>query len=198
MSSVADIANMALGHIGVSSEIQNLESESSAEARACRRFYEPTRDEVLRDFAWPFATVIASLTLHEEDPTTEWQYSYAMPADVWAVRRLHNGTYSRAELTTNRVKYVRRGQYLYTDQQDAVVEYTQKITDTEQFPPDFVAMLAYLLASRIAPSFGAEAVKLGDRALKLYEWSRAKAQMNALNEESRDFDGPSEYELSRG
>jgi hypothetical protein len=75
-----DICNLALSHVGVSTEIANLDTERSKEAQACRRFYEPTREEVLRAFAWPFATRFVDLQLVEEEPNDEWAYSYRYPA----------------------------------------------------------------------------------------------------------------------
>ena len=72
MATETQISNIAISHLGIGLEIQNLETENSAEAKACRRFYETSRDAVLGDFEWPFATKIIELNLVEEGPNTEW------------------------------------------------------------------------------------------------------------------------------
>src|SRR5665648_440114 len=92
MSSATEICNMALGHLASGKEIANLETERSAEAIACRRFFDSARDAVLRDFSWPFATKIKALSLIEEDPNSEWAYSYRYPTDCLNFRRILSGT----------------------------------------------------------------------------------------------------------
>ncbi len=203
MSSVADICNMALSHLGVSTEIQNLETEKSKEAQACRRFYEPTRDEVLRDFAWPFATVIESLALVASEPNTDWGYAYRYPADALTVRSLWSG-YSRKETQTTRIPYrISRdatGKLIYTDQvaANAVVEYTMKETDTERYPPDFVDALSLLLAAKIGPRVaGGDQFSLADRAFKMYWMRISEARANALNEEGQDQAPESQFITAR-
>ena len=54
MASQVGICNMALSHLGQSKPISSI-TERSAAARACNRFYDTALEEVLRDFAWPFA-----------------------------------------------------------------------------------------------------------------------------------------------
>src|SRR5687767_3211022 len=104
MSADVDIANMALGHLGISTEIQVLATEASKEARACRRYYNLARDKTLRDFDWPFANAIEDLQLIEEQPTVEWAYSYRYPANAVAVRRILNGA-TRADTESSRVRF---------------------------------------------------------------------------------------------
>ena len=60
------ICNMALSRIGV----QNLDrmDEASEPARLCTQFYDVARKNVLRRFAWPFATRRVSLALLDTEP----------------------------------------------------------------------------------------------------------------------------------
>lgn len=204
MSSEVDICNMALSHLGVSTEIQNLETERSKEAQACRRFYVPTRDEVFRDFAWPFATVIEDLALVSSEPNTDWSYAYRYPADAVMIRSLWSG-YSRKETAGSRIPYrISRdsaGRLIYTDQAaaDAVVEYTMIETDTERYPPDFVDALSLLLASKIGPRVaGGDQFQLADRAFKMYWMRIGQARANALNEQQPDPPPDSDFILARG
>jgi hypothetical protein len=192
MFSDADVANQALGHLGVGDEIQNLTTDASKEAAACRRFLSLAREEALRDFAWPFATRVEDLALvtdFTDVDGAEWNFAYRYPATAVTVRRILNGS-SRKETTGTRVAYRilsdAAGRLIYTDQEDAQVEYTLLVTDTALYPVDVVDTIALLLASKMAPRFGPDAVKLGDRAFKLYEYRRRIAQMNAANEEQPD------------
>lgn len=85
-----DICNLALGHLGHSVEIaaNTVLTERSKAARVFRRILSSTRQEVLRDFTWSFATGFATLVLIEEKPTNEWDFSYRIPEDCIRVRRV--------------------------------------------------------------------------------------------------------------
>lgn len=195
-----NLANLALVHLAVSSEIANVDTDNTPIARAFRRVYETTRDEVLRDFAWPFAKRTVELQLVEEDPTTEWAYSYRYPTDCLKARRLVSG--SRNESRAQRIPYSiagdDSGSLIYTDLEDAQLEYTMGVTDPARWMPDFVVALSLLLAHRIAPSTtGGDPAKLGRRALELFQFRIASAQNNALNEEQADIEPDSSLISSR-
>lgn len=193
MSSVADICNQALGTIGVGDEITDLDTELSKEARACRRFYAVARDQVLRDFDWPRLRRRVALTLVEADPNdgAQWAYSYRMPANVAALRRVMD---AGEPYTVNETVYQpailgqdSTGALIYSNIEDAEAIYTYQEENTEQWTSDMVQACGFLLGALIAPQFGPEAVKLGDRSLKLYEWRRNTAWANAANEEKPDL-----------
>ena len=54
-ASVEAICELALGHLGMSDTITDVTTDQTAVARAFRRFYEQSRDEVLTAFPWTFA-----------------------------------------------------------------------------------------------------------------------------------------------
>lgn len=191
----ADICNLALSHLGQSVEIADFENEKSAEARACRRFYEKALKTTLRDFAWPFAGAFATLQLVEEDPTTEWRYSYSIPNDCLQFRRILSG--SRNDTRQSKVEYRRVGDEIYTNAQSAVGEYTVYVSDTSKFDEDFREALSFRIAFLIAPRItGGDPMKLGERALKLYMLAISTARANARNEEQPAE--PPEAESIRG
>lgn len=205
MSSVAEIWNMALGLVGVDGEINNPETETSASARACRRYWETVRDEVLRDFDWPNLKTTEDLTLVETSPNSgvEWAFSYAKPANCLKIRRLLNGA-SALDTNSNVTRYVQGRKasdgsaLIFTNLEDAQIEYTFHETETARYEPDLVSALACRLASAIAAHFGPEAVKLGDRAFQYYRWRIANAWSNALREERPERDDSSDFERARG
>lgn len=186
-SSIIDICNYALSHLAISNTIASF-TEKTNEAAACGAFYNQVRDMCLRDFPWNFATVIVDLALVENTPNVEWAFSYQVPNDCLRVRRILNGV-SRREIDWTRIPYrVVAERLLWTDLANAQLEYTQLITDSTQYPPDFVEMLSLSLAGHIAPRVTrGDQFKLGDRAIKLYEVRREAAQINDLSEERPDI-----------
>jgi hypothetical protein len=196
MATETQIANLALGHLGVGKEIAILATEKSTEAGLCRRFYAQCRDETLRDFPWPFARTIRALDLVEEEPNDEWDFSYQYPSDCSFFRRILSGT--RNDSRQTRVPYKiansNQGRIIFTDIEDAQAEYTARIIDSSFYEPDFVSALSLLLASYIAPGLTAgDPFKLGQRALQLYAYARDKAQANATNEEQEEELPESEF-----
>lgn len=192
MASEADIANMALSHLGVTRRLTSL-SDNTEAASACSLFYATVRDEVLRAFPWPFATVEAELTLVEDltsDDDAEWGYSYRYPTDCVRFLRIRSG-YGRQETNATRVRYrvIRdtTGRLILTDQEDAIAEYVKQITTTTEFSPDFVTAVSYRLAGAIAPALtSGDPNRLGLRALQLYDLAIRSAQATAMTEQSAD------------
>lgn len=185
MASSTEICNLALSHIGISKTIASL-TERSQEAIACNLFYSKTRDMVLRDFSWPFAMTTVSLGLVEEDPNDEWAFSYRYPSDCLSFKRILSGV--RNDTRQSRVPYkVRRdttGLLIFTDMEDAVAEYVLREENAEVFPIDFANALAFRIAAYIAPGLTrGDPFKMGERALKMYEFEMSKARATAVNEE---------------
>ena len=105
MTTDTDISNRALGMIGARSTIASLSGENSPEARACRLYYDTTRDAMLRSAHWNFTRKVAYLSLLKSAPGTPentttaasptwnpawppppWLYSYAYPSDCLLMR----------------------------------------------------------------------------------------------------------------
>lgn len=189
MNSSTEICNLALSHLGISKQIADIDSEKSNEARACRLFFETTRDMILRDFAWPFATKIVTLGLVETNPNDEWAYSYRMPSDCLFDRRILSGI--RTDTQDSKIPYRiiqdETGLLILTDQSEAKLEYTVRESRVNLWPEDFCIVVSFRLASYIAPQLTAgDPFKLGDRAIKFYEYEKGKAQANAFNEQQSD------------
>lgn len=195
------ICNLALSHLGDSKGISSL-VERSAAARACSLWYAQTRDELLRAFAWPFATRHGTLTLIAALSGAEWGYSYRVPAQLLAVRRLLSPFGFRIPSAMNRVPFLLEsdatGSVLYTDLPDASLEYSVRVTDVTAFPPDFVQLLALKLAANMAPGLTAgDPQRLGLRALELYERQLGRTKAAALNEQLPDAPADSEFIAAR-
>jgi hypothetical protein len=189
-----DLCNEALSHLGVSVEISDLDADKSKEAKACRRFYDTTLDEVLRDFPWSFANVIEPLALVEDfsEVESDWLYSYRYPANAVAIRNIFLDGVGRMQGRHQRgqTRYVigrdDTGLLLFTDLADATVEYTRRETDTSRFSPDFRAAFTHLLAHKIGPRVAGDRVQLVAAQYPLYDAAMVKARANAMNEQRPD------------
>lgn len=199
-ASETEICNTALSHLGLGKEIAALETERSAEASACRRFYDLIRDTTLRDAPWPFATRFADLALVAEDPVDEWSYSYRVPANCLSFRKVLSGL--EVDTRDTRVKYRivsdDAGSLIYTNEENARCEYTILIEDPIRYPADFTLALSLRLAAAIAPRITAgDPFKMGERAMRLYQFEISKAQAQAANEEQPAIEPDSEFVRGR-
>lgn len=196
MASATEICNFALSHLGVSKEIASLQTEKSAEASACRRFYDLSLESTLRDFAWPFATKIETLGLVEENPNTDWGYSHRYPTDCLDIRRILSGI--PQDTRDSRIPYkIGRddsGLVVWSNLSDVTIEYTARSEDPSIYPADFILAFSLRLAMHIAPR-----VISGDpfqrqtviRQLYVFEISQAKS--SAINEEQQYQEPDSEF-----
>jgi hypothetical protein len=187
MSTVINICNMALARIGVSSYISSL-TEASNEARNCSLFYEPMRDFVLRDHNWNFATKRVLLA-DAGTPASNWAYKYTYPSDCLKVRKIvspgirnpRNDQRVAFEVANDNGQRV-----IYTNQAQAELIYTVRVTDPTLFDPMFTSALAYILASEIAMPLSVQPA-VADQARKAYTQS---VSMAAAASQSESFEGP--------
>jgi hypothetical protein len=165
-------------------------------AKACRAYYETTRDEVLRDFPWPFATRVVPLAVvadySAETSTTypEYAYAYRYPAECLRFIRIRSGG-GRFETNASRIRTRiigdADGLLILADIAPAWAEYVVVVEDVSRWPADAISAFSLLLASKIAPRVtGGDPNKLGLRSLQPYDLARKKALANALNEQTGD------------
>ena len=187
MSAEIDIYNMSLGHLGISQTVSSV-TETSAEARALKRFYQTALDKILRSAGLPISRKFKTLGLVEADPTSEWDFSYRYPNDVLFLRRIFSG--ARNDSEDSEVPYLigqdDAGLLLYCDLDDVEIEYTCKCTNTAVLPADLVLTLSYLLAHLAGPALSKGDMRPADRAYKLYEMEYGKMIVNAMSEEKPD------------
>ena len=153
-TSETEIANLALGHLGQSVEISNLQTTRTPEAIALRTIYDTTRRSTLRDFAWPFAHKIAALGLvttygvDADHPTSEYKYAYRFPSDCLQIRKLQSGVNpdNRQSRIPFKISRDATGGLLLTNLEDAIAEYTIDIEEVEKYTDDFVLAFSLRLA----------------------------------------------------
>jgi hypothetical protein len=200
MATPTEICNLALSHLGVGKEISDIATDSSSEGQSCRRFYDIVLDEVLRAANWPFTTKFRTLALIEENPTDEWSYSYRYPTDCVKIRRILSGDRNDTHDTREVYKVGRDndGLLVYTDKEDAEIEYTMRLSDASQYPADFTLVMSYRLASLIvARVTGGDPFNLRDSVLQNYFYELSRAQASAFNEQQDDRLKDSEFIRAR-
>lgn len=192
-ASEVQICNMALGRIGNSIFIDAL-TERSQQATVCSLFYEQCRDRALAEGLWDFASARATLA-DIGTPPTNWAYRYALPSDLLASQYLViEGT--RIPPAKDRIPFQlaedNGARVLYTNQPEAELVYTKRVTNPNLYSPPFVSAVAWLLASEIALPLSA-APKLANNALQMYQYAISAAQTLSLNEGQDDAEPDSEF-----
>lgn len=194
MASVVEICNMALSRIGNAQRIDSL-AEQSAQAEQCALFYEQTRDWVLRDMPWPFATKFVALAEVAVNPDPVHAHSYAFPPDCLFARRIVSqaipGQYwplayegfdlPRMPAIPFRVVQGESARLIATSVSPAGLEYTARVEDPGFFDPIFVSALAYKLGVEIAPALAREP-GIADRMEAAYRGVVASAFAQGMNE----------------
>lgn len=200
-SQKTQIANMTLVRIGISKLITNVDSDSTTEARLIRTVFDDERDDVLRDFPWPFARKLVDLGLvggtQSVAVSNKWQYSYRYPADCLYARQLitvmgrNNPTPPPFEVGSDD-----QGQLIFTDEADAELEYTRRVTEPDQFDAIFRSALSWKIGMSIASPLSRvkEVIQL---AFSGFRFDLARAQSRALNESQQDDAAESEFIRSR-
>ena len=155
-----EICNLALGELGEYT-ISALTEQSKA-ARYCRRFYEPTVQELLREHPYRFARARATLAPDTDEPEFEWAYQHTLPATCLRVFKVGR---------VAQVPYTIEGRKLLTDEEAPEVYYVKRVPEAD-FDPLFVTALSLRIATRIC-------MAMTDNAT-LYE-TLTKQTANALN-----------------
>ena len=201
MSSVVDICNTALAHLGSDAQISAISPpDGSTEAGYCSRFYPIARRRLLESFVWPFATKRAALA-GVANSSDVWSYAYAVPADcLRPVRILTAGQLrSLLEQLTNQsdgtirttlfdeeagAPYQREGDVLYTHEPEAVLLYLRDVTNPTKFSPVFEEALGYQLASFLAGPIvrGADGAKTAQNFRQMARASAGEAIELAANQ----------------
>lgn len=190
MASKTSIANGALIHCGVSKLLTNVDSDTSKEAKTIKAVYDNERDQVLSDFRWPFAKRSVDLGL-VGGTTTEaydlkWQYAYRYPADCLDAHEIVS-TLGRTDPDPIQfdIGSDATGRLILTDEPEAVLQYTTRITNEGQFDALFVAAFQRKLASVIAPALS-RVKDIEAHNIEMYHLELSKAERRALMEAQKD------------
>lgn len=196
MSSKIEIWNRALSNIGVKQFVQS-ESENSNEASVLGVHWDAAVRKTLTDHPWPFARAYRTLALVEQDPNTDWSYSYRYPSDCLMIRRILTD-FGRTDpfpppFTTGQDD---QGRLVYTDQPDAVIEYTTSIIEPERFDTAFEEALVWYLSYLCALPLS-RIPDMSKFAHSLYKEAIITASAKAQNEAQQDLPQEAEWIQAR-
>lgn len=201
MSSVVFICNLALTNLakpGISSI-----NEASAEAAACKLYYDHVRDVLLKAHPWRFAAKTLALAEISNTKPTRWRNAYQRPADCLKVLRVSDADLADylpsdgALVVAGGFHHAIEGQTIFCDVSPAYLTYTHRLVDPAQFPADFIEALGWQLAVRLAmpltrdPKIRADAYQLASRMTDI-------AAASDANEVRQSSDSPSEVIEARG
>lgn len=154
-----DIANMALGRLGLSSTIADLENDFSTEAKIIKRHFRTSLDYLLEQHEWNFAKRSVKLSLQFTDPEEGYGFSYHWPVKALVIRQIApEGRFIKdMELYPDQKihfeeRYIGTTKLVYTDLDLAYAQYTEQVDSNSVFPNHFGRSLAAQLSKDVAPS----------------------------------------------
>lgn len=191
----AELCNIALARVGQRQFIDALD-EDTTEAESCSVLYGPTRDSVLAEFPWRFATRRATLAVLASVTRSEWQYAYSLPEDFISAQSLYAG--KRNPAADERPAYAiemndaGNGLILVTDTEDAELKYTARVETVSLFPPLFVDAVAWKLAAELCLALPIKP-QVGLRMSEGYGLAIAKAAARDAQQAQEDQPPDSEF-----
>lgn len=147
-----DVYNQALSAIGTKSKFATI-ADAGVEIETCNLWFQPVRDLVLSAAPWSAAKATAKLVVAVErdtaadwvatDPPPGWLFSYTLPADIARPRYLSQ--FGRFELGVSSANV----KQLFTNEEDAILIYTKRQTDTTLWDHDLTMAIIYALAAHM-------------------------------------------------
>jgi len=200
------IGNLTLSRIGITLKIDSFDQRVK-EATELKNVFEETRDRVLSAAPWPFARKLETLQLTGATPL-KWAYRYQYPNNCIAVRAIHppigagmsKESYRRS-LSQNKIPFEVEidnddSQTICTDQENAIIEFTVRVTNPMRFNASFTSCFAWALAAEVALPL-AKGIDYAKNAAAAYEKELLEASARAFNEELTPEPPDSEFVRAR-
>jgi hypothetical protein len=185
VASETGICNMSLRMLGLNA-ISDINEKKRQEARDCKIYYSTSRDFVLGDAPWPFATTMRELSPSEmpENFNAEFRYAFVYPVKAARLNSLSKkGEYDTIHYDT--VLSPDGVRLVLADEQCVVARYNLNITDPSAFSAHFALAVVYHLASFLAVSLRGNQ-QMQQTNIQLYAGVRALAFRQAQRETNRE------------
>lgn len=196
MASEVEICNLGLSHV-TAYGIQSLD-ERTKEARECKRLYAPARDAMLESHDWAIARKRKPLALLDET-YSGWDYAYAWPSDCIMPRRI----YDPAEaMGSEKIKFefavndALNRRVILTNEAEAELIYTAKVTDANLYTSMMIDALSYRLASDLALPLRSDS-NLQKDMLNQFLSRVAAAEASVSNAEEKPPETKSDFHKAR-
>jgi len=197
-TSTVDIVNKALNHLGVR-PIASL-TEDSEPAERASAIYESVRDDVLRAYAWGFATKITTLAAISDETVSGWEYLYVYPANCLRIRKVFEDTdatdpvgveFKEVQSPTTAQRAIA------ANITPAYVEYTIKVSDPNSYDPAFIEAMALKLAASLAHQLTGDKA-LGPQIQGFYTGALSEAKRLDSTEKKLTDTSESSFHQARG
>lgn len=197
MISKAQIFNIALNILGVSTPLENANSTDN-KAILLNNYYELAKDYVLKDFDWNFASTFKELSLAQNnEDRSNFKYTYIYPNDCICARDIfEKGNFTLQKFVITSLDNDKKG--ILTNTKSAVLRYTKRIDKEICFTCEFSTALAYYLAT-LTSNVITGSIQKGELAYEKYKkiLSRAKV-LNAREGSENIYSKDETYLDSRG
>ncbi len=193
-----EVANIALGHLGIAKTITSL-TERSSEARACNRFFALASETAQSRYPWKNGLKRVSLaSIVDNDWEDEFPYAYRIPADCKWFRRIIIGVGNVAKGPAFRIVSDSTGEVVLTSVAEAVAEYSIFIDDPAKWTIEQVNATAFKLAALMARTFDEDNASATRKDMEQqYEIEISRAAAKDLNQEEPPDPPKSELETCR-
>lgn len=142
MPSRTEVANLALAMVG-DERVTSLEVDTSKPAKLCNELLPQVETECLVAHPWNFAIRRASLPALATAPPYEYDRQFQIPANCLRVLAVNS--------TDPHEPWLREGDAILTNLPAPLkIRYIARITDSGQWAPLFVSLVAATLAERLA------------------------------------------------
>lgn len=173
MASKVQIAKLALQHIGDRYDISDI-NEATPEAEQVNLLFDDTRDALLRQHPWAFATKYTNPAALSGTVPGHWDYMFLYPTDC--IRML--GIVNPLGKDQPKVKFeVARNssgkRIILSDLEEPEIFYTMRVEDTTDYDPEFVMAFSYVLAARLVMPL------IGERSIAADLYQQAQAVLNS-------------------
>jgi len=188
------VGRMALSHIGVSANLENL-SERTPETAQINTWIDTSRIETLEAYNWNFARINGALAAHSEAPPEgQWAYRYQYPFQCLKMRKLWHPSIDPRR--TNAIPYEvelspNRSKSIVTNLPEARGQWTTDVEELVLWTSSAIEAFSRMLASHIAAALVTQKNVATDQ-LSLFSIVIARAAAMDANEgvETEPRDAP--------
>ncbi len=151
MTTEVQIVNIALSWLAQNSI--NALGDSQTEAKVMNANYATSRDKVIADHAWSFALrreVLAPIAAPAAFGTPN---QFLIPSDVLRVFRVYRPSSNLNTRQLQNAEWVREGKYIVSYLDQVWAHFIYRVTNSDEYSPQFVHALAARLAADTAMVF---------------------------------------------
>ena len=133
-----ELCSKALNKIGANSITAF--NEGTVEADVCSSIYSCLKQKLLSLYSWSFAIKTSNLEKTESAERYDYKYAYVLPNDFLRAIKIASG-----------MMYKIAGSYLFSDDEDVILEYIADV-DEAKFSPLFISAFIYLMSAELSIS----------------------------------------------